>query len=637
MGNTGFISRLGLRLGACLFILFTLQGCKEILKEGVYRGVLIQAASPGALRAEGPTSPIPSVSQQDVLIVSTKLTPKQSQLTISDPEHPILYRASIRQIRSGHYLLEMPPLFSAPVPLKIDRSFQDPTLKWNCVTGDSTESRWVKLCRNEDRFLMQISKAEEGELLFDLSGTYSSVQVPIPFDIPKNFTLSEALSQALKQNFHCQIQVQHTLQSVFQARSANLALLPGANTQALLALGVMNPYNIASFVGFFFPFMIPTKWWKADEAGNTSKIGQLGLQLARLNLINEVEKLSFILTGDLRVLKVTEHELESAAKFFTALKSKKGKERFAWRFSHVIAALRMEIARLKQTIKMDRIALSGALGFPNPMAVQNVILEDDFLEPLRTGQNPFVVRGISPLSGKSVARMGVLRSLELRQFDYLINSAQIVKKSLYFGWLDPRTPPTQSLSFGLIDQVKSAKSVVEEMKLKRSEREEMLINRVYQWVTTYNNALETFPIAQVEVEYQTQRLRRLREKTLDDLPDTVLDVTYLELKDSLKSKIDYYAKLEASLTSYWISRSNIRRILLSDAYSQTFPLPPNQNIWPDQFSDQAYKRTEIDEKWEGIEWGPGEMDAETLPSLPPLGWNGENPPRGITNFGSFPL
>jgi hypothetical protein len=598
----------------------TLMGCNSLLGEGAYQGVLIEAL-PNTLQSldlnpqhETQVGPL---SQRHVSVVITKVAKSRYQFDVLNLNQGSILQVYLESKGRGEFQVELPTLFTGPLILKKNKVVPNsyPGVHWNCASGTSAEGRWVRVCRTADRLLFQVLASENGTLLLDLSGVYGAEPIPSGVEAPMDLTREEAINLGMGQNFKHLIHVKQTLQAVHRARGELLNLLPQADGQALFIFAAtsLNPFAIAAFAGSFVPFIFPSKWLKVFESRNLTDFERTGLHIARLNLVNDIEKSIFILKSDKRFLNYAVNELDEAKAFFEELAKIPEKFLFASRFSHVIAAQRLDVAKLRQVIYLDRMALSLALGMQSPLGVRRVHVSDDPSKDLIATDNLIQERGYGNLSAFRVSDEAIHRSLELRQMDYFVKGVSLRKRALYYNWMDPRLDANQAFSFSFAANLRAGRLAVEEAEVKRTEQVAIIKGNVYQAVTQYNTAAQVFQIAQAEVSYQTARLERLKGQTMSGTPGVEFDISYLELKDSLKSKLDYYGKLEGSLATLWVARANIRRMLLSDVYSQSYPLMPNQSPWQDCFDDAEFKRTSEDEFWEADHFRP---ELDPLPTVP---------------------
>jgi hypothetical protein len=104
----------------------------------------------------------------------------------------------------------------------------------------------------------------------------------------------------------------------------------------------------------------------------------------------------------------------------------------------------------------DRFALSTALGYFNPKAVEDLQIDVPFLSI----QEPKVY------ASNQLALSAIDTSLELQQLQFVKNAIRTKKASLALNWLDPAGSPDTALGFNLIPQFGNIRSELRQIEHK---------------------------------------------------------------------------------------------------------------------------------------------------------------------------
>ena len=117
----------------------------------------------------------------------------------------------------------------------------------------------------------QIPGASAGsQETFGLFGRLGSATSQPVLEIPRTYTLSEALQAALQMNFGTRIEYEHAIQARLSAKSAYLMLLPHLSSGSVLQAIGGGTIGIIQGLGDFAPFLFPSRWFQADQAAKRS-------------------------------------------------------------------------------------------------------------------------------------------------------------------------------------------------------------------------------------------------------------------------------------------------------------------------------------------------------------------------------
>ncbi len=359
-----------------------------------------------------------------------------------------------------------------------------------CIIGKSEFD--FQFCYSADRFSLHVEKADKTFLLGVNGSHFSNIQ-DVVLESPTKLTLREALERSYHANLRSQIGFQKVLQAKEIARAATLNLLPRINLNIFAAAqaDLKTPTVAARALPILLPFLVPSNWQQITESRILTRIEEDTFRILQADIGVTVEELCYNFERDLKIKRVYEQSPTS----------------------------RNELALVELLVKEDQYALSQALGFLNPEAVEEIQIDDT----LDLSQ---------PLDKKTIALRAVQVSLERQQLEFLIDLAKSKKSLLNFSWLDPNTG--FGFNFGSLKQISTYE--IEDLYLKRSE----LINKIY--YNTYhltdllNYTLKKFgePTPnQIELYTNVATLRSVRAK----ISRLLLTGNYERLLDPIDSPI----------------------------------------------------------------------------------------------------
>jgi hypothetical protein len=409
----------------------------------------------------------------------------------------------------------------------------------------------VDLCFDKEAFSLKITDAEGSPILM-LSGNEFAVEAPFEYETPVKMTLKQAVAQALNKNFASRMEFEKLMQAKMTAQSAYLSLLPHANINTFSPWNVINPMGLLSSFGDLAPFILPSRWFQAGTSGSLAKAEQAAWTLMRADLATSVEGLAYLYERDREISKAYQSIVHRL--YDLGLRVPRSA---AQALDQNTAEVRLDSSNFRTVIKTDRYALAQSLGFHNPDAIQDLIL----------GHEETSVENALLLDSQNTADIALRRSFELRQIDSLIRAARFEKTGMWFAWMDPGTAPNLSIGAALIPQFKLEKSKIRELVIRRESVQASIVQRAFEAVATYNNALSNYKLIEKVRQNTEQVLNDVLKKYIDQ--HSTNDAELVSVK--ISSYLSNYVRSETTLANFRISRAKIDRLTLQGHYLQLLP------------------------------------------------------------------
>jgi hypothetical protein len=432
----------------------------------------------------------------------------------------------------------------------------------NCYldhSGHSNKEILASFCVKNDHFNLTI-RNDEGRIEAALTGSLFVNEKPLIYEVPSTFDLSKLIRLALSSSFLSRIEIEKVLQAKKTALSGYLNLLPRLGVGTILSNIPIDPLSLVESVGDLAPFLLPTRWLKAKEGSILAAMEKTTQMLLQADLATQVEGLSYIFIRDRTLLQFQRNALQQLVEFYTQVSELEvnGKLEIGCQKSAqmIINAATLDLIGIEYVLKGDRYALSQAVGFNNPEAVQDVIFDQQEVPILE-----------SPLEDRQeLAEIAVRRSFELKQIDEAIALSRNFKHELYFNWLDMQGDGNKKLGFALIPHFQVANSKINELKIQREQLRSIIAQKAHETADSLNRAIETYPLARKIFDDSWEHLHQLMQ---DSLERSRYD------GESIRGKLDaasgHFVRAETILSTYRIARSKVDRMKLQGYYLELMP------------------------------------------------------------------
>lgn|GEM_PF-3667213 len=385
----------------------------------------------------------------------------------------------------------------------------------------------------------------------------------LAIETPQDFTLDQAVHQAMEKEFNTRIEFQHMLQARLASKQALNNLLPSLNGGVLLgfANGPLAVLGVLAFAGNLAPFLLPSRWFLASETRHQSEAEADALLLMRGAAGLQVEAMAYALAHDQDFASVLNPFCDELSDLLpqiqqleTANKIPSGATRH---FQSVTNELHDQLDDFAESIDIQKAGLAQALGLVNPQSVKS----------LSVPSFPIGVDTDTDLKIESLQGLALGRSLELRQMDSLIAAAQAGVQADSYTWLDPAADVAHSLGFGSGQTIAIDSSQVEQLLEQKNLLAATLLQNLSVAVVQFNHAQDDLADSRSNLKLETERWANLKSRLNAGLSIDTLELTSIPI-DLIRSQLHLHdAQLE-----YRASRAHLDRLLLRGYYAALNPL-----------------------------------------------------------------
>jgi outer membrane protein TolC len=520
------------KLLALAFLLFSCKPGAPVISQisGLYEGSLTTQTSTGFQKT--------SVSS---LIPLTKGGSKKIDVTGASQ---VSLSLEVSDLTDSSLTLSSSLVLSAPTSLQFDPES-------GCYLTHGTFD--VELCASEPEITFSINDGQGKSLLALV--LYANQPAPAPSEIPQTFTLSQAIARAQKMSFQSKIEFEHVIQARASASAAYLHLVPQLTFSTIANNIEPGISSLVAAIGDLAPFLLPSRWIEAKEATQQSQAEQDSDRLMRLDMAAQVEGLFYTYNRDQRSLAVYKTFETRVAAILTQVIQAETAGRLGAGSGDAVQAAYNDLTHnddvYGQILTEDRSALSQALGFFNPLTVEDVTID----------QEQFPIENSQAVDFNTVNSEALSRSIEVDQFNDLIAEAKLNKKEEYFDWLDPVSNPVLGLGASLPSQLKIAQSEVDEIGTDLDQTKSEISQKVLNAVTDYEQALDNYQDAQSDIVLHEHRLNTILQEL-----SAVTSISAFDLCSVISDDLGANLALEQARADYRVARAEIDRLLLQGYY-----------------------------------------------------------------------
>lgn len=388
------------------------------------------------------------------------------------------------------------------------------------------------------------------------------------FSIERPIELKE-ITQKIKQS---NLYVLENAQKVYQVKEAiqlsRRNLLPRLNLWRLID-GVTNPRSLLGIVEDIAPFLVPNNWLRVKEDRYFSVATQHAYKALTANEILTARGLFVQASLEERLLecfKVYENELNTIKKMIES-REKLGSIPYGstLQFQVKQLELREEINTISRVVSENRSQLTFLLGITgSDEAVPTGLKYLDELTELS-----------SPLKYDDYEKIILNNSNELKQYDSLIQVADIVAKGRVFNFLGGSSisrgamgnvfdnlPQQDGLGFGLGPSIQIVRSQKNILIIQRTAITQTLKRNLKLLVDSFNLDLMARRDSIQRVQFGEQLFKNLKTKIL--LGE---DVDLFEMQSTVRSKMESLSYYHAVETRLFLNMDRLKRLLMKDDYS----------------------------------------------------------------------
>lgn len=382
-----------------------------------------------------------------------------------------------------------------------------------CYTSASPQT--AMLCLEDGELQLFLKKAgKQGYTTFCLSkksrckipsvgSTLPHEEVP-PKEAPASYTVEQLMERAKTRDFSNLAEFEKVLQAKLTAKNAKLDLLPHQNINTILALSTATPQTILAAIGDIAPFFLPNRWEQAAALEDDALAEQDAFRILQASAMNTVQGLALMVLRDEAVLeRLQENRLSVIAIRDEVLTSEQTPGSIVQvgtsdEVNIILESFSRMINTLQEGAIEERLSLSQAAGFMNPLAVANVLPVE---VPTVTG----------PIAGAPPAweQAAIERSLQLRQLDHLVNAAQHSFVSRFYQWIDPDGADAGSLGLGLPSYIEIGASKIRELFDMKADAQSRILKKVDQALIQSQLVFENYRVAVESSRIDERRIARL--------------------------------------------------------------------------------------------------------------------------------
>jgi outer membrane protein TolC len=366
---------------------------------------------------------------------------------------------------------------------------------------------------------------------------------------------------------------------VYQAKEgitvARMNLLPRLNVWKLAsaALEIMTGGPAGAVAGGFSivediaPFVIPANWFRINEAELFYKADIEGYRALWSNEVLTAKSLYFHLLLDsslLEHIRKSRSDLEEIYKIVNVRETFGGSsQKFSIEIRQRILALDEDLRALQVLISEEESLLGFMMGYPTgtKLRAKKVTLPDyDRIEAL--AYEDFVYRAVDV-------------SPEIRQFDYLIEAANFVRKEVRYSFLGTSSlsrglsggvfddlPVQAGLGFGTAASLRIVRAQKEILNVQKRAVTETVKRHLKLLIDNYNLDLANYKNQKERVRLSTTSLNNLYQRIRFGE-----QVESLALVEASRNRIDAEAALHAVMYRFLSSEDKLSRMIFHGDYT----------------------------------------------------------------------
>jgi hypothetical protein len=294
----------------------------------------------------------------------------------------------------------------------------------------------------------------------------------------------------------------------------------------------------------FVPFLVPSVWLDAKKASLDAKVAIKAMKILRADLVVIIESLFYEYVR-------TENVLNVAKEILVTLNQSKVKPET---LQETQQALQKTIDSSTWILEQNRYALSLALGFHNPLAIRSV----------RLPENTELNEEAELIDGRSLARDGFIRSIELAQLDLILQSQDTRRPWIYLNWLNPNGDSQTPLGFSLWAQSKELDGKRNEILIMQEEAKSKIFNRAYDISLSHNRALQLYVAAHRKSKVAQEGFLSLSRTVEGEAPS---DQQSIQMITQAQNWIASSLEAQDQLRDLRIERAKVNRLVLSGHYA----------------------------------------------------------------------
>ncbi len=379
-------------------------------------------------------------------------------------------------------------------------------------------------------------------------------------------TLEDVTTKVTKENYF----VLENAEKVYQAKSsvqlARRNLLPKLNIWNVAEAASNGPIGLLGIVTDIAPFLVPNNWFRVGEEKLFAEATSNGYRALWANELLTARGLLLQAGLDERLLEQVRENVKDLDTLYPMVKNR---EAFGTipagstkQFEVRQLSVQEEIRGLERVIQENRSQLAFILGLAgNDEAVPTDIR---YLDP----------RDAKPITYADHEQRLLASSFEMKQYDFLIQAADKVKKGRYFNFLGTSSmsrggagsvfdnlPQQDGLGFGLGPSVQIVKSQKRILEIQREAIQETLKRNLKVLVQSFNLDLRSREDAINRVE-KTNAVWQMHA----DRARLGANVAVFDLVEASRTRVEAISSYHAIETRLLLGLDRLNRLMYWDAY-----------------------------------------------------------------------
>lgn len=371
---------------------------------------------------------------------------------------------------------------------------------------------------------------------------------------PKVFTLNELRQNAYYHSFESQVELEHVFQARLTLKASRLNLLPHLSANSLTPAITGNQVGVLSAIGDIAPFLLPNRWFQVRENRFRSEAEQDTLMIVRADAGFQVELIALSILRDQGILQKMNDELAETVIIRDELQFREQLGQFQPGVHDDVTSLIIQLQKsidiLTEAVREEYSILAQSSGFVDANIIAGVqpLSPEELETPMTTNDDSSI---------ETILK----NAYELKQIDHLISAVRASRGERWTTWLDPYGDPNGGLGFALPTYVKIASSQTNEMKIRRTQMESILTQKLRNITLQMNLAVKLFNESLVGREVQKKRVNRMSTNIRMGASFALSDLINAH-QDEIRNELD----LINSQYDYLMSKAALNRLKMSGPY-----------------------------------------------------------------------
>lgn len=512
--------------------LLFLSGCKSLDLQGTYVGVLNSLNNKGQ-----PQDYLVKIEIEAVDTDNAKLEIKSlSNLPLPIPAH---YQLAITKLSGGLVLSGLDTLHP-----EISLSYDETDKCWH---GSELS---LLICYNENSFDFQTFDSNLTKFHITAKRNYS----PSYLEVPKNksaFTIEELKKLVKEKSFDSRMEYQRVLEARKNAQANYMALAPR------LTLGTVGSLLSGNGVALFLsvmsdltPFLFPTNWIKAHEAGLQADAENITQKIMKADSQLSVETLADLILRDEISLSYYNEMIASAQVLHDSIQIRENLGQYPVgstdNIQSILNSLYSDKMELTKNIQQQKYSLSIMVGFDKPEKIQKISWKKEAYPvgfPLSVTKNNLIQEAQD-------------HSLERSQLEKIIAISKNEEQKAYWSWIDPSGSALTGLGLPYGVMIEISKEKTQELQIQKEQIMAYTNQKASEAYENYATALQEYKLSQINLDLQNKRKQLFEEKI-----NLGLQVDFFGLLSVLQDNLNAKVKMATAEANYRVSRAAIQRLM----------------------------------------------------------------------------